>query len=559
MNAAVYVRVSSDEQARHGYSLAAQYESCAARALALGAASVVRYADEGVSGAVISRPGLDSLRDAARSGLVDLVVVMDPDRLSRDLAHQLLITEDLEKAGVRLEFVNFEWKDTPEGHLFYALKGAISQYEKAKIRERTAMGRRQRARAGKMPSGFEPYGYRYDRVTGLLEPDPVEAVWVARIFAWLNDGLGPGAIADRLNSLGVPRKRGGLRWHRSVIRRILANRAYTGVFYANRYDCSGVSLNPYLAPADRARSKLRAKAEWIEVPAPRLVGDEVFAAAQARLESARRLWAGAPRAPYILSGLVVCGSCARPMTGHTSTDWGVQSRWYDCKKSGGRGCGRRVRAGEVEALVWTLVVNVLGAAGGLWDEILSRPDIESLRASIEELGLMLRRIESARESLLRCVSAGLLQADESVAALRACDSEAAGVRDRLRDSTTRLHSLEAEAYSMGEALRGSAGSDPAAWPSVLEAMDPDSRRAVVRELVTGVRVEWSDGRRAPPRDGGRARTRGSRPSRLVLSGPLAQFARPVCAEQRNPDAPAVYEEDPDGGVAVRPDRSGQGR
>jgi site-specific DNA recombinase len=173
--AAVYVRVSTEDQARHGYSLQAQVEACRARAEALGASDVKVFADEGVSGALLARPGLNALREAVRSRAAALVVVWDPDRLSRNLSHQLLLTEEIEQARVRLEFVNFEWKSTPEGQLFYALRGAIAQYEKEKIRERTGRGRLQKARQGKLPAAFRPYGYDYDPGASLLVVKPEEA------------------------------------------------------------------------------------------------------------------------------------------------------------------------------------------------------------------------------------------------------------------------------------------------------------------------------------------------------------------------------------------------
>ena len=113
MRAAVYIRVSTEEQAVHGYSLSEQKEACCKRAKELGADEVLVFADEGVSGAVLDRPGLNALRDAVDSGQVECIILRDPDRLSRKLAHQLFLSEEFEKAGVRLEFLDFEGKTTP--------------------------------------------------------------------------------------------------------------------------------------------------------------------------------------------------------------------------------------------------------------------------------------------------------------------------------------------------------------------------------------------------------------------------------------------------------------
>jgi DNA invertase Pin-like site-specific DNA recombinase len=181
LRAAIYVRVSTEEQAVHGYSLAEQREACSQRAAELGAVEILLFADEGASGATLDRPGLDALREAVRMGTVNTLVLRDPDRLSRRLAHQLYLSEEFEKAGVQLEFLDFEWKTTPEGRLFYAIKGAIAEYEREKIRERVTRGKLQKARQGGIPVNFDVYGYRYDTETGEVSLYDEEAIFLRRL------------------------------------------------------------------------------------------------------------------------------------------------------------------------------------------------------------------------------------------------------------------------------------------------------------------------------------------------------------------------------------------
>ena len=91
------------------------------------------------------------------------MICLDPDRLSRRLLNQLLLTDEFERYGVELRFVNGDYSKTPEGTLFYALRGAISEFEKAKITERMCRGRREKAKQGKILRDFHVYGYDYDR------------------------------------------------------------------------------------------------------------------------------------------------------------------------------------------------------------------------------------------------------------------------------------------------------------------------------------------------------------------------------------------------------------
>src|SRR5262249_11871411 len=81
-------------------------------------------------------------------------------RLSRELTHLLILQDELRKHGVKLEYVSHAPDDTPEGQLREQVLGVVAQYERAKIRERTARGRREKAREGKVPGGRTPLGYR---------------------------------------------------------------------------------------------------------------------------------------------------------------------------------------------------------------------------------------------------------------------------------------------------------------------------------------------------------------------------------------------------------------
>src|SRR5690242_2638446 len=100
--AAIYARVSTAEQAEKGYSLETQLAECRRKAAELGASGVEEFIDDGYSGEFIDRPALARLRNHLESGQFSQVIVFDPDRLARNLAHQLIITEEIEKAGVKL-------------------------------------------------------------------------------------------------------------------------------------------------------------------------------------------------------------------------------------------------------------------------------------------------------------------------------------------------------------------------------------------------------------------------------------------------------------------------
>ena len=128
---------------------------------------------------------------------------------------------------MELRFVNGDYSKTPEGTLFYALRGAISEFEKAKITERMCRGRREKAKQGKILRDFHVYGYDYDRERAALVVNQAEAQVVRDIFRWFldppKDAVGLSGIARLLTERGIPTKRGAPRWHRQVVRQILSN------------------------------------------------------------------------------------------------------------------------------------------------------------------------------------------------------------------------------------------------------------------------------------------------------------------------------------------------
>ncbi len=120
------------------------------------------YRDEGVRGGRLDRPALDRLRDCAQRGEFDAVVVLSPDRLARNYAHQWLLSEEFEKLHVQGMFLQNPSGDTPPGKLLTQRQGMRAEYERAQIHERPRRGRLEKARRGEfIPWAYRCYGYRY--------------------------------------------------------------------------------------------------------------------------------------------------------------------------------------------------------------------------------------------------------------------------------------------------------------------------------------------------------------------------------------------------------------
>ncbi len=133
---AIYVRCSTAEQTVEP-QLAQLREYAEARGLEV----VEEFADNGQSGTKASRPALDRLVADARRRRFDAVTVVKLDRLGRSLHHLLILLGELEALGVDLISLDDGLDtSTPVGRLFFQVRGAFAEYERALIVERTLAG-----------------------------------------------------------------------------------------------------------------------------------------------------------------------------------------------------------------------------------------------------------------------------------------------------------------------------------------------------------------------------------------------------------------------------------
>lgn len=361
----VYARVSTEEQMVKGYGIGNQIDECLKK---IGDKPYILFRDEGISGEVIDRPGLTELRENVQAGVIDEIVCYDPDRLSRKLMHQLMLDDEFRKKGVILTFVNGEYARTPEGQLFFSMRGAFAEFEKEKIKQRTSGGKIQKAKQGKVLGNYHLYGYdfkRHDNKNGEYVINPDQAKVVKMIFDYFTEPTSPfkgiNGIAKHLTEMGIPTARGGKTWHRQVVRQILMNISYTGKHPHNRYD--GVGNYVRKQSGEKSIQKIRPMDEWIFVEIPSIVSEEQFNTAQELLKESRRRYTKASVNQYLLSGLLRCQDCGNTMTGRKEKWWDSHKFMYsDAKNTAGaknKGCGNRVSMEELDEAVWENIADLL--------------------------------------------------------------------------------------------------------------------------------------------------------------------------------------------------------
>ena len=146
IRAGLYARVSTSG---HGQDVGLQMEEL--RQVARQRAwTAVEFIDDGVSGSIERRPGLDRMLADARAGKLDVIAVWRFDRFARDTRHLLVSMEEFRQLGV--EFVSLREQidtSTPMGKAMFTIIAAISELERDLIRERVVAGVRRAQAAGK--------------------------------------------------------------------------------------------------------------------------------------------------------------------------------------------------------------------------------------------------------------------------------------------------------------------------------------------------------------------------------------------------------------------------
>lgn len=338
LRAAIYCRVSTDEQAGRGTSLTDQQRRCVEYAESQNWDVVARFVDDGASGATLNRPALRDLTATAESNRFDRLIVTDPDRLSRDLVDGLIIERDLTRNNIDVVYLIQQTM----GVLERQVRGIIAEEERRKIRERTIRGLRSRAESGDWAGGPPPYGYllaRQPSGRNRLQINPAEAtVITTMINQIINKYRTPREVADYLNKRGVPTPSGGRTtpptnavWSAHKVRSILiTNKAFTGTWHYQ--SASGV----------------------VPVAVPPIITNE-------RLKILHRRLNRAPFAPttrmrhYFMFARRVISPCGRIMTGNANPD--STKRSYECPNRKNPDLGlrcecKRVHADLVETHAW---------------------------------------------------------------------------------------------------------------------------------------------------------------------------------------------------------------
>ena len=515
LRVAIYARVSGEQQAKED-TIASQLEAVSQRIAgdALECDPELRFVDDGYSGSVLARPGLERLRDQAAAGAIDRLYLLDPDRLSRKYAYQVLLLEELTRCGVEVVFLRNPVGRGPEADLLLQVQGMIAEYERAKILERCRRGKQHAARRGSVNvlSGA-PYGYHYigrhegggeARYQVLAE----EARVVRKTFEWIGqERCSIGEVCRRLRRDGVPTRTGKPAWDRATVWLILKNPAYKGTAAFGKTRSGEFKprrLRPQRGRPEQPRRPVSrvdtSSADQILIEVPGLVSEDLFGAVQAQLEENRQRRRDRPgRGSYLLQGLVVCKRCGygcygKPTSRAASKGQGrVPYAYYRCTGSdayrfgGQRLCwNKQIRTDMLDAAVWDDVRRLLSEPERVRSEYERRlhgaqtgPNQE-----VEHLTKLVNNVKKMISRLIDAYGEGLLDKSE--------------FEPRISAARARLAKLEEEhRQRIGEAAQeaelrlviGQLEEFASRVSQGLQEPDWTTRREIVRALVKRVEVD----------------------------------------------------------------------
>ena len=581
---ALYARVSTESQARDN-TIASQIAALRERIRADGGQLEPdhAYIDEGYSGSTLVRPALERLRDAVAAGRVERIYVHAPDRLARRYAHQVLLIDELRRAGAEAVFLNRPIGGSAEDDLLLQMQGVIAEYERAKILERSRRGRRHAARSGLL-SAFTtaPFGYRYipkDQGGGRARFEIVaeEARIVRLIFAWVGlERLSLREVCRRLQQAHQPTRRGASSWYASTVRGMLMNTAYIGraIYGHSRFLPARPRLRPIRGhphPSSRPTARVAVpREEWIEVPVPAMVDPNVFEAAQAQLDENRRRKREQCRGPrWLLQGLTVCRRCGYAYYGKTAprSDHNPAKGGYyrctgaDAHRFGGTAvCDNlQVRSDHLERAVWERVRNVLESPGHVADEYRRRLSTAQRSVKPDERRQFDRQMAGLRRGIDRLIDSyaeGVIERAEFEPRIR-------GLKSRLAQLDEQRQMAVDEAAAERELILviGQLEEFAVLVRKGLDDLDWHGMRNIIRTLVRRIEIDGDHLEivfrvPSPPNNGGSTEpppsgsdpaswqhctdeSRASIRSRAVLPTPAGR-SRNAAARLRGHDPPRLY-------------------
>lgn len=405
----IYVRVSTEEQAQvadgsidsqqhriHGFlQMKREHDKHWGKV-------VDTYIDDGYSAGSTNRPAYQRMMLDLRAGKINLIMVADLSRLSRNISDFSSLYNELGKYKASFLSIKEQFDtSTPVGEMMVFNMINLAQFERKQTSERISMNFHSRAMRGLVNGGSPLLGYDRDPTNaGKRIVNDAEAALVKEIYAMYDDGLSLSSITDHLTKESAKRKDCGSekyrhikegRWTIKAIQNILKNYAYIGKREVN------------IGNKNEEQKYLKAWQQYQVVDAAweAIIDETLFFRVQKRLEVARQMerkrFDNGDKRAFLVSGLIKCGHCGRALIGQSAHGKTKVHRYYGHKQLIGEDITcpiKRFPAVEIEDAILKHLDVVLEEAGYL----------NGIEGNIKEcLGLSKIAEKSKKESIKKTI------------------------------------------------------------------------------------------------------------------------------------------------------------
>jgi site-specific DNA recombinase len=382
MKAAVYVRVSTTEQASEGYSIRAQTDRLKAYCVSQGWDIFEIYIDDGYSAKDTNRPNLERMMKHIEQNLIDCVLVYRLDRLTRSVRDLYNLLETFDKFDCKFKSATEVYDTTTAmGRMFITIVAALAQWERENTGERIRMGMEQKAREGNWVINMAPYGYELDKENKTLKINEKEALNVKRMFEYYLEGKGVNAIAVELNRLQIRTKTNAV-WNDFKVKYILSNPTYIGTM---RYNFR-VNKENYFE---------------VENTHPPIISKEIFNNVQSIRKSRRVIHPRAATSKFIFSGTAKCARCGGPLAGkYGNSKRGNKkytSRSYYCSNSRLGECDQRHMSERYLETQFIKYLDTFDINPKIIEDITHIDEIDDSKEKLNLLNKELKEIEKRRK------------------------------------------------------------------------------------------------------------------------------------------------------------------
>lgn len=467
------------------------------------------FTDHAISGASTARPGFEALMERIKRREIDVLLVEDTSRLSRDNADALNLYKNLAFYGVQLVAISDGIDSSTKGaKLAYSVKALMSDLYLEDLRDKTLRGMEGRALQGKATGG-RLFGYRTVPVLGPdgrtpthfnIEIDPEQAKVIRRIFADYLAGRSLSGIATTLNREGLPAPRDktqhGVKtgWGGMTIRAMLRNERYTGVQTFNQRRWVKIP------GTNKRRAEMKDPSEVIRTTCEelRIIDADTWERTQERVADVCSRYTKTPEgnrkgralgwiSNYPFSGLLTCGACKSVMVVRGG---GADRRYYFCSASARGRCENKkgVLTRVVEEKFFEMIRERVSSPAGI---------ARARKRIAEKLGELARsQAETLKEkrSTLSRIEARIA----NLVSVLASGENSQAIRDALRDmeshAKTEKRAIEAVEQLATSPVRLPAPDEILSWVVDLEMatkQDPIAARERLRLYLKGpIQLDW---------------------------------------------------------------------